>query len=61
MDRCHREIGKWCDLANRTVIIGCTAAQQIRLSQIPDGWKATQVLKRSDFGGGVFWAVLEKS
>ena len=56
MDRCHRELAVWCSRANNVVVMGSTAAQPIY--RAPDGWRITETVHRSDFGGGVFWTVL---
>lgn len=57
MDRCHREIARWCSLANNAVVMGSTAAQPIH--RAPAGWRLAELVHRSDFGGGVFWTVLK--
>ena len=60
MDRCHQLMPRWCGMADRTVIMGSTAAQVLRKRHIPGGWEITDMLKRSDWGGGVFWTVVTR-
>lgn len=55
MERAHALMPRWCAMANRVVIMGSTAAQPLRMA--PDGWRITHVVRRADFGGGVFWTV----
>jgi hypothetical protein len=55
--RCADMIGEWCDLARKTVILG-TGIDTVVDS--PIGWHLTHMLRRSDFKGGVYWAVLER-
>jgi hypothetical protein len=58
MERCHRDLKHWCGMANLTVIMGSTASQ--RIPKGPPGWRITDIVTRSSFGGGVFWTVLRK-
>ena len=46
----------WCDLARRGVILGTGWNTKV---EPPDGWKLTDVRKRSDYDGGVYWTILE--
>lgn len=57
-NRCADEIGLWCDVAKRAVILGTGQRTKV---VAPDGWKVTETLRRSDYLGGVFWKVLERS
>ena len=56
MERCHRDLLSFCRLARHAVVMGSTAAQPIH--RAPEGWRITDTVHRSDFGGGVFWTVL---
>jgi len=55
-DRCAAQIGTWCYLANRAVILGTGAATRVTP---PKGWNITEIRKRSDYMGGVYWTCLE--
>lgn len=56
MNRCHLLTPRWCSMANRAVIMGSTVAQ--RVTNVPAGWSVTDVVRRSNWGGGVFWSVV---
>jgi hypothetical protein len=56
--RCADMIGTWCDLARQAVILG--TGHDTALTP-PPGWKLTDFRRRSDFKGGVYWAVLERA
>lgn len=53
---CAEFIGAWCRLAEHAVVIGTGIGTVV---EPPDGWEITEVLKRTDYEGGVFWTVLE--
>lgn len=55
--KCADRIEDWCMLARHHVVIG-TGPQTTVLP--PDGWEITDVRKRSDYDGGVYWSVLER-
>ena len=57
MDRCHRELDRWCALANQAVVMGSTIIQTI--DRAPVGWKITGRVYRGDYVGGVYWTVLK--
>lgn len=57
-DRCADLIGHWCNLARRYVVLGTAADIDLAL---PDGWTEVERRYRSDFAGGVYWAVLKKA
>jgi hypothetical protein len=54
---CAAMLPLWCDLARRVVVLG--TGPDVALS-IPDGWKLSDLRRRSDFKGGVYWAVLTR-
>jgi hypothetical protein len=47
---------EWCALANRAVVLGYGVDTVV---EAPAGWEVTERLRRSDFLGGVWWAVVE--
>lgn len=58
-DQCAAQVPVWVRLARRAVIMGCGPDGP---PKAPTGWKRRRkLLHRSDFGGGVYWAVLEKA
>lgn len=57
MERCHQLMPRWCGMANLAVIMGSTAEQVVSVA--PRDWDVTGRLVRSDFGGGVYWTVLQ--
>jgi hypothetical protein len=56
-DRCAEEIGLWCALSARAVILGTGTDTMVRP---PHGWELTDRINRSMFAGGVYWTVLER-
>lgn len=56
-DRCAEYLPVWCLLARHAVILGCGTATKV---VAPAGWELTGTLHRSNFRGGVYWAVLER-
>lgn len=56
-ERCAEFLPVWCLLARRAVVLGCGRGTEI---VAPDGWQVTDRLHRSNFRGGVYWAVLER-
>jgi hypothetical protein len=59
MDRCHRQLDLWCQLANRVVVMGSTIHQKVK--NVPVGWTVADVHYRGDFDDGVYWTVLKPS
>lgn len=57
IDRCAGMLPLWCLLARKAVVLGCCEATDVLA---PTGWRVTEMLHRSTFVGGVFWAVLER-
>ncbi len=57
-DRAAAMIEDWCGLARRTVILGTGEHTQL---EVPEGWKLVERLHRSDYAGGVYWAVLQRA
>jgi hypothetical protein len=55
-DVCAELAPRWCSLARVAVVIG-TGRKTIVAE--PYGWQVTDVRRRSDFAGGVYWTVLE--
>jgi len=49
-------VDRWCALARRGVVMGCGRRQAIRA---PVGWRVSEMVRRSAFHGGTYWAVLE--
>jgi hypothetical protein len=47
----------WCSRANRAAVIG--AGVGTKDMRAPEGWKVTDVRRRSNHLGGVFWVVME--
>jgi len=56
-DRCAADVEVWCDLAWRTVVLGTGVETAV---EVPEGWRVSDVVQRSDYRGGVFWTVLER-
>jgi hypothetical protein len=56
--RCAELLPLWCDLARKVVVLG--TGPGVALS-VPDGWRLSGLRHRSDFAGGVYWAVLERA
>jgi hypothetical protein len=56
--RCADLIETWCDLARRVVVLGASA-ESARSVRRPLPWAMTSLVKRSDYRGGVYWAVME--
>lgn len=54
--RCADLVETWCDLARVAVVLGTGKDVQVTP---PTGWKLTERRHRSNFKGGVEWAVLE--
>jgi len=55
--RCAANLQLFCDVARRLVVLGKGRQTYI---EIPDGWALSETIHRSDFRGGVQWAVLER-
>lgn len=55
-DRCAELAHVWCRLATRAVVLGCGHETAV---SAPEGWRITRMVQRSQFRGGVFWAVME--
>lgn len=55
---CADNLEAWCGLARHRVIIG-TGHDTTFVA--PAGWRVTNVRKRSDYAGGVFWTLLERA
>lgn len=54
--QCADLLERWCSLARDAVILGTGWDTKV---EAPDGWQVTDVRKRSDYDGGVYWTVLE--
>jgi hypothetical protein len=54
--KCADFVRVWCRLAERAVILG--TGEHTILSP-PDGWQETERVWRSDYAGGVYWAVIQ--
>lgn len=54
-ERCAERVESFCKLARKLVILGVGIDTQV---DAPDGWEVVETIKRSDYVGGVFWAVL---
>lgn len=54
--RCADEIAWWCSFAEKAVVLGCGETTEIAP---PTGWVVSEMQRRSDFKGGVYWAVIE--
>lgn len=54
-ERCADMVAVFCSLARRLVILGVGTDTQV---DAPDGWEVVETIKRSEFEGGVYWAVL---
>ena len=57
-ERCADKVELWCSLARRVVVLGIGAAPR---SPHPEGWRLADIVQRSSFRGGVYWAMLERS
>jgi hypothetical protein len=47
----------WCLLARKAVVLGIDERPLV----IPDGWVLSGRKFRSNFNGGVYWAVIERA
>lgn len=56
-ERCAELLGLWCDLARHAVVLGTGDKTTF---QAPDGWALQEIVRRSDFAGGVYWAVFQR-
>lgn len=54
--RCAEYVDLWCSLARRFVFLGTGLSTKV---EPPVGWRIRDVMKRTDYDGGVFWTVLE--
>lgn len=54
-DRCAERVGVFCNLARSLVVLGIGTDTHV---EPPDGWELVETIKRSDYEGGVHWAVL---
>lgn len=54
-ERCAERLPIFCRLARRLVILGVGTKTKFGA---PDGWEVVDCIKRSDYEGGVYWAVL---
>lgn len=54
---CAQLLPRWCDLARRLVVLGCSPTTELA---VPDGWRLVERIDRSDYRGGVQWAVFER-
>jgi hypothetical protein len=57
-DRCAEALPLWCSLARRAVVLGTGVDTKV---EAPDGWAVTEVRKRTDYDGGVFWTIVERA
>ncbi len=55
--RCADHLDQWVGLARHTIVLGHGWNTMIA---IPAGWVATDLRKRSEYDGGVYWTVMEK-
>lgn len=55
-DRSAELLPLWCLLARKAVVVGC-GKQTVFVT--PTGWERTDVVHRSNFQGGVYWAVFQ--
>lgn len=58
-ERCANELPLWCSLANKSVVLG-HGNYRLTRPAAPDGWTMTDIIKRSDFKGGVYWLVFQR-
>jgi hypothetical protein len=56
-DRCAELLPLWCLLARKAVVLGIDERPLV----IPDGWVLSGRKFRSNFNGGVYWAVIERA
>lgn len=57
-ERCAERVQAFCKLARNLVILGIGTDTQV---EAPEGWEIVETIKRSDYAGGVYWAVLCKT
>lgn len=57
-ERCAELLPLWCRVARKAVVLGCGAGTMV---VVPEGWSTGARLHRSNFNGGVCWAVLERA
>jgi hypothetical protein len=55
--RCADSIETYCHLARRAVVLG---TGMTTFPWVPGGWVLSNLLRRSSFAGGTYWAVLER-
>lgn len=58
-EKCADLIGLWTALARRVVVLG-HGNYRLPPPAPPEGWAVRDVMKRSDFKGGVYWYVMER-
>lgn len=54
-DRCEQLLSLWVLMANKAVVLGMDDRPVVA----PHGWQLTEVLRRSNFAGGVYWQVFQ--
>lgn len=59
-DRCAERVALWCQLARRLVVLGAGRHQRDAI-EAPAGWAVTDIRRRSNYDGGVYWVVLERA
>lgn len=57
-ERCADLVGLWTQMARKYVVLGTGADVEI---EVPAGWRLNERRFRSDFAGGTYWAVLERT
>lgn len=57
MDECVRYLPKLVEVARQTIVLGTETHTRLRA---PDGWGLAESLRRSDWGGGIYWKVLRR-
>lgn len=55
--RCADMLPLWCRLARRAVVLGCAPGFE---ASVPPGWFLASLMRRSDYAGGVCWAVVQR-
>ena len=55
-DRCADMVSVWAAFARRLLVLGTGPRTSVTA---PEGWRIVDVIRRSDYRGGVYWSVLE--
>lgn len=57
-DLCAELMPLWCRLARHAIVLG--SALGTKFGHYPEPWRMTEIRRRSDYAGGVYWACFER-